>query len=229
MRARSTSRHGIVAAGIAAAAALFAAGAPAVADELLYYVDDGRVVITNVPSRADVRTVPGFEERVVRALRGTLPATPWDGTIEIVARRHGLSPDLIKAVAMVESGFDPRAVSPKGAKGLMQLMPATAEAYGVEDPFDPNASLDAGARLLRDLLDQFGGDLSLALAGYNAGAGAVRRWGGVPDYRETRDYVRKVRSRLGSERRAPSRTTREKDGDDIRVRTLSDGTVMLSN
>jgi soluble lytic murein transglycosylase-like protein len=211
------------------AGSMLAVPAPAVADELLYYVEDGQVVITNVASRPDVRTVPGFEEQVARALGSDLPVTPWDRTIDVVARRYGLSPDLIKAVAMVESGFDPRAVSPKGAIGLMQLMPATAAEYGVEDPYDPDQSLDGGARVLRDLLDAFDGDLTLALAGYNAGPGAVRRWRGVPAYRETRDYVRKVQGKLEPGARAKVAVDVLAGPDEIRMRRLPDGTVLLTN
>jgi len=108
------------------------------------------------------------------------------------ARRHGLDPDLVVAVAAVESGFRPTAVSPKGAQGVMQLMPGTARDLGVSDPLDPAANVDAGTRYLRDLLARFDGDLSKALAAYNAGPGAVARHQGVPPYRETRDYVKKV-------------------------------------
>ena len=111
------------------------------------------------------------------------------------ARRHGLEPGLVMAVVSVESGFRPEAVSPKGAQGLMQLMPKTAEALGVEDAFDPAQNLDGGARHLGELLTVYGGDLTRALAAYNAGEGAVLRHGGVPPYRETRAYVRKVLER----------------------------------
>lgn len=111
------------------------------------------------------------------------------------ARRHGLDPGLVMAVVAVESGFRPQAVSPKGAQGLMQLMPRTAESLGVEDPFDPAENLDGGARHLGQLLTLYGGDLVRALAAYNAGAGAVKRHGGVPPYRETRAYVKKVLER----------------------------------
>ncbi len=218
-------------AGLAIGCAILVAGTPAVADEFLYYVEDGQVVITNVASRADARTVPGFGERVAEVLRGEMPATPWDRTIEVVARREGLSPDLIKAVAIVESALRPDAVSPKGAMGLMQLMPATAKEYGVDDPFDPDESLRAGGALIRDLLDQFDGDLTLALAAYNAGPGAVRRHGGVPAFRETREYVRKVRSQLEPRERGTARPDAGTPvvAEDIRVRRLPDGTVLLSN
>ncbi len=111
------------------------------------------------------------------------------------ARRHGLDPDLVAAVVSVESGFRPQAVSPKGAQGLMQLMPKTASSLGVKDAFDPAQNLDGGTRHLGQLLTLYGGDLTRALAAYNAGEGAVGRHGGVPPYRETRAYVKKVLER----------------------------------
>ncbi len=117
------------------------------------------------------------------------------------ARRHGLDPDLVMAVVSVESGFRPQAVSPKGAQGLMQLMPRTASSLGVADAFDPAQNLDGGARHLGQLLTLYGGDLTRALAAYNAGEGAVDRHGGVPPYRETRAYVKKVLERYGSQKK----------------------------
>ncbi|WP_051275939.1 transglycosylase SLT domain-containing protein [Desulfovirgula thermocuniculi] len=120
------------------------------------------------------------------------PPPHLDPLFEEASRETGLDPRLLKAVAAAESGFDPRAVSPKGALGLMQLMPGTAREVGVSDPFDPAQSVRGGARYLRSLLDRFGGRLDLALAAYNAGPGVVERHGGVPPYRETREYVRRV-------------------------------------
>jgi transglycosylase-like protein with SLT domain len=115
------------------------------------------------------------------------------------ARRHSLDPDLVQAVVAVESGFRPDAVSPKGAQGLMQLMPYTARALGVKDSFDPAANLDGGTRYLRALIARYNGDVTRALAAYNAGEGAVARHGGVPPYPETLAYVRKVLERVKTE------------------------------
>jgi len=132
-------------------------------------------------------------------------AVPEGGELREVAaaaaRRHGLDPELVMAVVSVESGFRPGAVSPKGAQGLMQLMPKTAESLGVEDPFDPAQNLDGGARHLGQLLTIYGGDLVRALAAYNAGEGAVHRHGGVPPYRETRAYVKKVLERYRGQKK----------------------------
>ncbi len=119
-------------------------------------------------------------------------ASAWDRTIAYSARTHRVSPGLVKAVIHTESAFDPRAVSPKGAQGLMQLMPLTARRLGVRNPFDPRDNIDGGTRYLRHLMDLYRGNLQLALAAYNAGEGAVETHGGIPPYGETRRYVRKV-------------------------------------
>ncbi len=116
-----------------------------------------------------------------------------DTVIEDAAKRHNVDPNLVRAVIKVESNFNPHAVSRKGAMGLMQLMPSTARLLNVSDPFDPEQNVEAGVKHLRGLLDNFNGDVALSLAAYNAGEGAVRRAGQhVPNYSETRDYVRKI-------------------------------------
>ena len=112
--------------------------------------------------------------------------------VDRVAARVGLNQRLARAVVQVESNYDSRAVSSKGAMGLMQIMPVVAQQYSVDDPFDPEKNLEAGMRHLRSLLEVYGHDSMRALAAYNAGQGAVSRYGGVPPYQETRDYVQRV-------------------------------------
>jgi soluble lytic murein transglycosylase-like protein len=112
--------------------------------------------------------------------------------IQEASSRYGLNPSLIRSVIRAESDFQPRAVSPSGAQGIMQLMPETAKALGVRNPFDVRQNIDGGARYLRQMLDEFGGDVKLALAAYNAGPGAVRQHNGRVPYPETRQYVRRV-------------------------------------
>jgi soluble lytic murein transglycosylase-like protein len=114
------------------------------------------------------------------------------GQISAAAKRHELDPALLSAVVGQESGFQPRAVSGAGAMGLMQLMPETARALGVRDPFDPAQNVDGGAKYLRGLIDRYRGRLDLALAAYNAGPGAVDRFGAVPPYPETQAYVKNI-------------------------------------
>ena len=122
------------------------------------------------------------------------PAAPHD--------HHGLDPVLVQSMIAEESGFNARAVSPKGAAGLMQLMPGTARDLRVSDVFDPGQNVEAGARYLRSLLERYKGDLAKALAAYNAGPGAVDRHRGIPPYRETRNYVRRVLTRFNREKTA---------------------------
>lgn len=197
-------------------------------DQLYYYVaSDGRVVITNTPSRNDVQRIKS-EPKQVRRRTVALPASRFDPHIRQVAAETGVPARLIKAVAIVESSLDPRAVSHKGAQGLMQLMPQTARQYGVTDPFDPLQNLRAGSTHLGRLLERYDGDLTLALAAYNAGAGAVRRHGGVPNYPETKDYVRKVHERLGEVPSVPRRPVQSRSVAVQMVRQ-ADGSLLLAN
>lgn len=118
-------------------------------------------------------------------------------SIQAAAEKYDLSPNLIRSVIRAESNFDPRAVSRAGARGLMQLMPATAEELGVTNSFDIHQNIDGGSRYLRQMLDRFDGDLKLALSAYNAGPGTVMRFGGNVPYRETQIYVQRVMDHSG--------------------------------
>jgi soluble lytic murein transglycosylase-like protein len=125
----------------------------------------------------------------------------FDVHIEEAAARHDVSVGLVRAIIQVESGFDRLAVSAAGARGLMQLMPATARRFGVMNRFDARQNIFGGTRYLRTLLDHYRGDISLTAAAYNAGMGCVARYRGIPPYKQTQDYVRKVTALLGAAQR----------------------------
>ncbi|CUR62149.1 Lytic transglycosylase catalytic [metagenome] len=143
----------------------------------------------------DASTVSTVSATAPTSGRTVPPGTPYADLFQQAASAHGLDPTLLAAVARQESGFDPQAVSPAGAQGLMQLMPGTAQGLGVTNPFDPAQAIGGAAQLLDSLLDRFG-STELALAAYNAGPGAVLRYDGVPPYPETQAYVTSIMSRL---------------------------------
>jgi Transglycosylase SLT domain len=127
-------------------------------------------------------------------------AGPYANLIHAAAQKHGLDEDLIVRVIAMESNFNPRAVSRRQALGLMQLLPQTAAHYSVGDIFDPAQNIDAGAHYLKDLLTRYRGNLTLALAAYNAGPEMVERYGGIPPFRETQNYVRQITSKMAHEK-----------------------------
>jgi soluble lytic murein transglycosylase-like protein len=124
-----------------------------------------------------------------------LQSTPYGEIIAAMSEAHGVDPLLVRALIQVESNYQARAKSRKGAMGLMQLMPATAKEYKLRNPFDPRANIEAGIRHLKSLIDRFG--VELGLAAYNAGEGAVTKFNGIPPYRETRTYVSRILSLAG--------------------------------
>lgn len=177
------------------------------ADHIAIYIGNGQMIEAPRPGGhvqvVPVTTPPDYIRRIIptdgvgavatgTAASGRVPAgTPYADQFSRAGAAHGVDPSLLAAIARQESGFDPTAVSPAGAQGLMQLMPATADGLGVTDPFDPAQAVDGAARLMHDLMARFG-RVDLALAAYNAGPGAVLRYDGIPPYPETQNYVRSV-------------------------------------
>lgn len=165
------------------------------ADQIVVLVDEnGRKIYVNTGDN------PNLKNRVTHGFRAggpdasVRPPADIDRLVEQTASRFQVDPELVRAIIRVESAYDPKAVSNKGAMGLMQLIPATAQRFGVVNAFDPRQNLEGGVTYLKYLLDLFGGDLSLSLAAYNAGEHSVERSGGIPAIPETQDYVRRVTS-----------------------------------
>jgi hypothetical protein len=166
---------------------------PAHAETFRFEAPDGTTHYTNAPNDPRYRRMgftSGTEAGWLRVPKGD-PAV-YAAEIKAAAERYGVPDQLVAAVIRAESGFNPRAVSVKGARGLMQLMPGTASVLGVQDSFDPRENIDGGVRHLRGLIDRFGDNLSLAIAAYNAGERAVTTHGGIPPYPETQEYVTRV-------------------------------------
>lgn len=163
----------------------------------------GTLVLSNRPLREAAEPGPTYAVHGARDIRTTTQpssprATEYDDLIRRYAADHAVSPDLVRAVIQAESGFNPRAVSPKGAMGLMQLMPATARELGVANPFHPAENIRGGVAYLASLLTRYRHNVELALAAYNAGPGSVARYGNtVPPYRETQAYVKRINANPG--------------------------------
>jgi soluble lytic murein transglycosylase-like protein len=161
------------------------------AQALYSYVDENGVqVFTDVPPANKVRDL-----KITGSLPSPNPSSSYDSIIEKYASDYGLDPSLISSIIATESAFNSKAVSSKGARGLMQLMPATAERLGVSNSFDPEQNIQGGVKHFRFLMDTFDNNLALSLAAYNAGENLVQRLGRVPKIKETRDYVQSVTKR----------------------------------
>jgi soluble lytic murein transglycosylase-like protein len=192
---------------IALAVVLAVIAAPASAQIYTWRDADGRLILSNKrPPATGAATVQSFavpstsEVRTTRALPSATRTRDYEDLIVEHAQRHGVRQSLVRAVIQVESAFNPYALSNKGAMGLMQLMPATAEQFGVRNAFNPAENVRAGVAYLRQLLDRYDNDEELALAAYNAGPGAVDRHGqSIPPYAETRNYVSKVNDIAGED------------------------------
>lgn len=191
--------------------------------------EEGIVHITDTPNNPSFRPIAGFSGTASGWLRvpsGTQVGSAFSREIREAAERHGINPALVEAVIRIESAFNPWAVSPKGAQGLMQLMPRTAYALGVRDSFNPRQNIEGGVRHLRYLLDRYPGNIPLALAAYNAGEGAVDYYGGIPPYTETRQYVQKILQQTGG---GQVKAAAEPPPPVIYRHQEADGTLVFSN
>ncbi len=185
---------------------------PAVAHAQIYVWRDaaGNVVLSDKKKDPAAKTY-SVAPTANASFRTTMPlskrAAQYESLIEEHSTANAVSADLVRAVIQAESAFNPRALSPKGAMGLMQLMPDTAAEFGVDDPYNPAQNVGAGVKYLKQLLDRYDGRVELALAAYNAGPGAVKKYGGkVPPYRETQAYVAKISGGVPAEGTSGSRS-----------------------
>lgn len=170
-------------------AALLMLAAVAVQADIYRYIDeDGVMHFTNAPTSAKYKLFMRERQRFI----SNLDNNKYDRIIAEAAKAQNLEAPLLKAVIKAESDFDPNAVSHKGAKGLMQIMPQNFPMLNVSNPYDPHQSINAGARYLREMMDRFNGKVALSLAAYNAGPGAVDRHNGIPPYQETENYIERV-------------------------------------
>ena len=184
-------------------AAVLVAGVPSLASAQIYsWRDaDGNLVLSSTPRAGAIKTFAVENSApTIRATRRPVSrrAAEFEPLIREYSALNGVNADLVRAVIQAESAFNPRARSPKGAMGLMQLMPATAAEHRVTDAYDPEQNIRAGVRYLKSLLVRYDNKVELALAAYNAGPGAVQKYGAVPPYRETREYIARIKNTRGT-------------------------------
>ena len=224
------------------------AGGVAQADIYKYVDEDGVILFTDTPSDGAVKlnkdNKPALDQSRYSGSKYKLSGLEYDHIIKSKCDQYSMDYELIKAVIKAESNFNPYAVSSKGARGLMQLMPGTAYSLGVYDPFDVEANIDGGIRYLKAMLEKFGGNEKLALAAYNAGPNTVEKYGSIPPYRETQDYVKKImaisgrdsndyasataKARPAAAKAAQPKKTAKKPAVVYKM-VLDDGTVLYTN
>lgn len=215
---------------------------PAAYADVYKYVDDNGVVCyTDAPfdknanrmTKESVYSTPANQQPSKPSTTDSQNSTDYHSIVQEKAVNYNIDPSLIKAVIKTESNWNNRAVSRKGAMGLMQLMPATAIDMDVRDPFDPEDNIEGGTKYLRYLLERFNGDLTLALAAYNAGPKTVEKFGYIPPFTETRQYVNKVLSLINGKKVYPLKENNSeknhKKSEPIYKITLDDGTVLFTN
>ena len=177
-----------------------------IGENIRLYIDDTNFI--DVPT-ADIASITESQESAPVPPELQKKLADLNEVVAAASDKHQIDPDLITSVIHAESSFNPKARSPKGAQGLMQLMPGTASKLGVTDAYDPSANVDAGTRYLRELLLQYNGDMVKALAAYNAGPLRVQQYNGVPPYRETRAYVAKIVKEFNRKKLAERNTARQ--------------------
>lgn len=214
---------------------LMCIGSVSEAEIYRYVSDDGSVFFTN--TRLGKNSMVVLRENTTLQSAAKTNRAPYvlnevlHSIVEEKARHHNLDPELVKAVIKAESNWNPSAVSPKGAQGLMQLMPSTAFDMGVVNPFNPEENIEGGTRYLKFLLDKFNGNLTLALAAYNAGPQRVEKINSVPSIPETKDYVRRVITQYSGKKGGTMTAGSIAEPDSPRIKKIvrKDGTVLFTN
>jgi soluble lytic murein transglycosylase-like protein len=201
----------------------------AYADMYETVTEDGTVLYSNVPLAGSLKVMKEEKQDSKLFIKNKKERSSgsYHGIVDEKAKKHNVDPKLVRAVINAESGWNPRAISPKGAAGIMQLMPKTANDMGVSNRFNPEENIEGGVKYLRYLLDKFNGNMTLALAAYNAGPARVERTGRVPSIPETMNYVKKVMNTYSGG--PASKWLSSNESPKIRMVTMEDGSVLFTN